>query len=247
MIHGIIDLLWVDNGTLVIGDYKTSRSYMTDADLSTKLQAQLYATAVHQIRPDLPLRVEFYMIRHPENGPVVWVPEEDSFERIEKQLYAYQTKINEDETFEAIPSEDCKWCEYNYCCKTFKNWIMSTPSKEESENGREERYRLWENMGVIELLGELDEWHGKFISAKNIVEDLKKFARESMERENQQKLGGWKITRTARSEYHPSVQALIAQYGGLNKIKYNHPELYDELEQFKKTKWGKPHLRNYGG
>jgi hypothetical protein len=97
------------------------------------------------------------------------------------------------------------------------------------------------------LLEELNEWHGKFISARNVVNDLKDLVRENMERDNKQKVGGWKMTRTARSEYHTSVQPLIGQHGGINKIKHNNPELYTELEQFKKTKWGKPHIRNYGG
>lgn len=238
-IHGIIDILWNDNGTVVIGDYKSSRQYMTDQDLSTKLQAQLYATAIHQIRPDVPIRVEFYMLRYPENGPVIWVPEEGQFKEIEKQLHAYQKRISEDQTFEPQPSEECKWCEYNYCCTAFKLW-----TKPSDENGG---YKLWEMMGVLELVDELDEWFGKYISTKRVVDDIKSLLQEHMERANIEKTANWKITRKSYPQYHEDVAPLIARYGGMTKIRKEYPELYTELQSFKSTKWGRPFLRKTGG
>jgi putative RecB family exonuclease len=255
-IHGIIDLLWNDNGTLVVGDYKTSQQYMSDKDLSTKLQAQVYATAVHKKRPDVPIRVEFYMLRYPENGPVVWVPEADSFFGMENMILAYQRRIHKDSTFEPTPNEMCKWCSFNYCCKGFKMWTTPDPDEKQLVKCKNCKHdvelkpdnrKLWCNMGTIELLTELDDWFGRYVSIKKTVENLKMFVQEAMDRQNSKAMENWKITRKAYANYDEVMAPLIAKYGGITKIKKNEPELFAELQEFKQTKFGKPYLTKTGG
>jgi len=234
-VHGIVDILWEDDdGTIVIGDYKTSRQWLTNDELGGKIQAQLYAAAINNIMPERKCRVEFYMIRYPQNGPVVWVPEPYEFENIERNLRAYQLAVEREQNFEAEPSDFCKWCSYNYTCHAFKTWSSVEPKNS----------KLWENMGLIELSTELDNYFAKYIATKKVVDNIKDLLQTHMDRDHLDQVGNWKVTRKSYKNYDDEVAPLIAEYGGINKCP---PEMRLELEDFKKTSWGRPFLKKVSG
>jgi len=233
-IHGIIDILWEDdNGTIIVGDYKSQRSWITPQDLENKVQAMCYALAIHKMFPERPLRVEFYLLRYP-NNPIVWAPTEDSFTEMENILLGYQRRILSDTDYVATPGKGCKWCEYNYTCKAFQAWSTVEP----------ENNPLWYNMPLEDLMPALDEWFDRYTSVKNVYDEIKSLAHEHMDRMNLKEEGNWKITRKSYHNYADEVQSIIWEHGGVKNLP---PELKADLSPWKQTSFGRPFLKKVKG
>ncbi len=226
-VHGYIDMIYEDGDTIVVVDYKTQRSWISPEQLSAKIQAMTYALVAHRIT-NRPIRVEFHMIRYPEDGAVVWVPEPDKWSEIEEILSAYQTAIRLDEHPEARPDEDCRWCPYNYACKDYQTWAENAPVR-----------KMWENMSLNERIEDLNEWHARFSVARDSTNKLKELVLNEMQIRNIDQIGRWRINRKAKSTWAPEAAAIIAQYGGLSHVP---SRIQIELRKYKSTTYGKPYL-----
>ena len=236
-IRGIIDLVWEDANTIVVGDYKTGWEYMDDEMLSTKVQAMAYALAVHKLtHGNREIRVEFYQIRYPDGGPVTWAPEEQDYEEIENYLAALQRRILNDETHEPIPSLDCRYCPFNYTCEAFDLWSHTKPPN----------MALWHTLDLPDLISLYDVWNERFLSNKRVNDDLKDIIVEVMSREfvDQVKLpngAGFKINRKATKKWDKEVQPILDENNGKMP-----PNRALELSQYQRTTYGRPYLQRIG-
>jgi len=229
-LYGIIDMIYMDGDTVVVADWKTQKSWITPDDLAVKVQAMAYALVVHTIT-NRPVRVEFILVRYPEEGPVVWIPEDDDFGRIEEMLLAYQRRIQADVTpVQAKPSDMCRFCEYNYTCTPYQNWAAKDPPNA----------ALWETMTLGEKAEELDKWEDIFSASKGAREHLKGLMQREMEWQHIDAIGHWKIKRIGKTEYQPAAQLIIDQYGGMENVP---AEYRAQLENFKRRKLSKPFLQ----
>lgn len=228
-LRGIIDLVWIDNGTIVVGDYKTQKSWLTPDELSTKIQAMAYALVVHQFNEAAPIRVEFYLVRYPENGPVVWVPQDEDFAEMEQILWNYQRIIRNDKLAEANPGMMCRWCSYNYMCQEYKDWAHV--------NGDPE---MWETMDIDTLVDELEDWYSRHKASEDTYKDIKMRAKLVMERDNINKVGRWSLTRRMTTSYRDEVAGEVAGLGGRSKLTSDKKA---ELKPYEVITWGEPTLQ----
>lgn len=229
-IRGIIDLVWQDGNTIVIGDYKTTWLRMDNDDLPHDVQAIAYAVATKALT-GRPVRVEFYMIRYPENGPVIWTPTEEEFESMENYLLAIQRKIRQDTEPDARPSLDCRYCAFNYACKSFETWASIKKPK------------VWNLRELTEILNLYDEWYDRHMASKTVKDDLKDLALGIMSREHIDRItldsgAVFKIDRRATHTWAKEVQHIVNKYDGNLP-----PQLALELSQHKRIRYGKPYLR----
>lgn len=228
--RGIIDIVWLDNGTIVVGDYKTQRAWVSPEQLAQKVQAMAYALVVHHINPKASVRVEFYMARYPEDGPVVWAPDPDSFDDIEKLLWSYQLKIRKDADPVATPTQFCRWCNWSYTCKPYKNWAKVA-------NGNSQ---LWEVQDLPTLVKELDTFYNISKATEKTTEMLRERVQNIMERENIDEYGRWNLTRTQRNEYLPEAEPIIASLGGRKNLS---KEDKIRLKPYQHKVWTAPSLK----
>ncbi len=226
-VRGIIDIVWEDGDTIVVGDYKTQRYMIDSEDLAAKTQAQLYALAIHKLTGRM-IRVEFYMIRYPEGGPVVWAPKEEDYPDIESYLWAIQNRIRNDSTHVAQPSLECRWCPFNYTCKPFDMWHTAAPGNEP----------LPATLELEAIVAKYDEWNAKRITAAKMEDDFKHAALQVMSQEHIDRCGKFKVTRRAKRNYDQQGQIILAENDG--KIP---PHMAVTMSQHQFTTYGKPYLQ----
>lgn len=233
-LRGIIDIVWEDaDNTIVVGDYKTQWSPITDEDLAAKTQAMAYALAMHKVtKGSRNIRVEFYMIRWPEGGPVVWAPLEEDYAEMEEYLRAVQLRIQKDTTHLALPSLDCRWCDFNYTCPEFLHWAGAKPPDKS----------IWHTMETDELAQEYDVWNARMLATKRVNDQLKDILVEVMSRDNLRKIGNFQLDRKVKRQWDEEGEAMLKKYGGELP-----PFLAIEMSSHQRVTYGKPFLRRIGG
>ena len=109
--HGIIDLIYVDNGTLNLCDYKTGK-YHENQDFSQLLS---YAIFFKKFEGNIKIRY-IYVEHNKENALDV---SKSDIQNAETQIIKTSDIIMQDKTFERKCSSACNWCLYKDKCDEF--------------------------------------------------------------------------------------------------------------------------------
>jgi RecB family exonuclease len=117
--RGIRDLVWLEGDHGHIRDYKTTYRVATQAQTNESFQLRVYAWVLLLQYPELErVTPEFLfmpdgIIRRPDTAP--WTRDDLAF--VEDDLRAAMERIENDETYRAVPGSACSYCDYPEFCE----------------------------------------------------------------------------------------------------------------------------------
>lgn len=121
-----IDLVYCDDDTAYVEDYKTSRSIYTKSFMEESLQKKTYELQIYKHLPEInTINFAFNFVRYGYKADWIISTREESLEAIENQLRAecneYEELTKLTEPPEATPSSFCMLCPVSGTCKAYQN------------------------------------------------------------------------------------------------------------------------------
>ena len=120
---GIIDLIYEDDGKVVIRDYKTSRSRWNQGNAEASAgQILLYGELVRKLLPNTPVSFEFVVISKAKSPTVERFEIEPSAKRLSRTKVVANRTLEAIETglFYPVKTPMCSTCTYRSACAAWK-------------------------------------------------------------------------------------------------------------------------------
>lgn len=139
---GVVDLLELDGDTLVIRDYKTTRSVPTQSAVENSAQLRRYVGLLWQAYPQFErYRVELEFVRYgevrwaefgPGTGQLALEEVEAQIDQIERKVQAVRSEPDRvEEYFPPTPGAHCAYCPVWRLCPLAKNEAFDPPVTDE--------------------------------------------------------------------------------------------------------------------
>lgn len=129
VLNGVMDMVSRDkDGTIVITDYKTSRTLPTQPDVDRNQQMAIYSHCAQQLYPDRPILTRLHFLRF--DFIFETKPTEETWLAVKHRLLDAASGI-ESEQFDPSPGPICEYCGYVNLCPAMRH--LFERQKKESE------------------------------------------------------------------------------------------------------------------
>jgi len=129
MLNGVMDMVTrAEDGTIIITDYKTSRTLPTQPDVDKNQQMAIYSHCAHQLYPDHPILTRLHFLRF--DFIFETRPTDETWLNVKRRLLGAALGIGSGQ-FDPSPGPICEYCGYVNLCPAMRHLFESR--KEENE------------------------------------------------------------------------------------------------------------------
>lgn len=193
----------LQNGTIEIVDYKTTKRLPSQAEVDNDLQLSLYCLAISLRWPTSSIediKSSFYYLKHQEL--ISTKRTKKQLEDVKEQIWKRLAEIEKSD-FKPIPSALCDWCGYKKICPMWKHKFSKKVDEEEIQN-------------IIEEFLEIKEQNQK--NSKRLTK-LKEIINNYLDQEKIERVFGESghITRLTQIRYNYDFDKIKKSLGPLDK------------------------------